>query len=45
MIADEVVGMGYNGNFVVETKSGQFECECVILATGSSRKAPPSEAP
>ena len=40
LIADEVVGMGYNGKFTVETKTRQYEAQSVILATGASRKSP-----
>ena len=43
MLSGEVVGMAYTGKFVVQTKTGEYEAESVILATGSSRKSPPIE--
>lgn len=40
-IEDEVVGLNWNEKYYVETKNGQYFADAVILATGSSRKAPP----
>lgn len=39
-IEDEVVGMSYNGKFVVITKNDEYEADCVVIATGTSRMAP-----
>ncbi|MCX7614305.1 MAG: FAD-dependent oxidoreductase [Clostridiales bacterium] len=43
LLKDEVVGMNYNGRFVIQTKQTEYEADCVILATGSSRKSPAIE--
>ena len=40
VLSDEVVGISYQGKFVVQTKEKEYEADSVILATGSSRKAP-----
>ncbi len=40
ILSEEVVGLGYNGNFIVQTKEAELEAGGVILATGSSRKTP-----
>lgn len=37
---DEVVEIQKNQNFTVETINGKYEAKAVVLATGSSRKAP-----
>lgn len=39
-IEDEVVGLNWNGKYEIEAKSGRYVADAVILATGSSRKAP-----
>ncbi len=36
----EVVDLSYNGRFVVTAKSGSYESDAVILATGAPRTAP-----
>ena len=40
MVNDEVVGMGYDGDYVVKTKEGEYRAGVVILATGSPRRKP-----
>lgn len=40
MMQDEVVGLGFGQKLLVKTKTGSFEADAVILATGSSRKKP-----
>lgn len=40
VIKDEVLSIGYNGNFVVQTKDNKYESKSIILATGSSRATP-----
>lgn len=40
LLEDEVVGLDYNGNFIVKTKSKNYECVSLIMATGTSRKTP-----
>lgn len=37
---DEVIEIGYNGKFTVETVNSAYTCKKVIIATGSSRKRP-----
>ena len=37
---DEVVGISYDGSFVVRTKSLEERADALIMATGSARKAP-----
>lgn len=39
-IEDEIVGLNWNGKYEIEGKSGAYSADAVILATGSSRKAP-----
>jgi len=36
----EVIGIEYGERFIVKTQSADYEADAVILATGSSRKAP-----
>lgn len=40
VISDEVVGIGYDGNFVVKSNNGQYKTKSIIIATGSNRSAP-----
>lgn len=40
IVSDEVVGLSYNGNFLVQTKNEEYECKSIVLATGSSRAMP-----
>lgn len=40
IIEDEVVGISYDGNFAVKTKSKDYSAPFVIMATGSSRNTP-----
>jgi thioredoxin reductase (NADPH) len=40
IIADEVVGISYFDNFLIKTKSKEYQAESVILATGASRNTP-----
>ena len=40
IVLDEVVGISYDGNFVVQGKNGTYHSPVVILATGSSRNTP-----
>jgi thioredoxin reductase (NADPH) len=40
VINDEVVGIGYDGNIIVQTKNCEFKAMSLIIATGSSRSAP-----
>lgn len=41
VLEDEVVGISYDGELVVETKTQQYKADAVVLATGVSRSAPP----
>ncbi|WP_027399689.1 NAD(P)/FAD-dependent oxidoreductase [Anaerovorax odorimutans] len=41
IINDEVVGLNYDGSFLVKTSKNQYSADSVILATGSSRTIPP----
>nr|WP_319489777.1 NAD(P)/FAD-dependent oxidoreductase [uncultured Caproiciproducens sp.] len=43
IISDEVLGISYDGEFTVESKSETYRVPCVILATGASRKTPKIE--
>lgn len=43
IVSDEVVGITYDGQFVVQTKSAEHRAPAVILATGSSRSTPKIE--
>lgn len=40
LIQDEATGIGYDGKLSVQTVSGQYPADFVILATGSPRTAP-----
>lgn len=40
LITDEVVDLSWNGGFTVKTATQEFDAQAVIIATGSSRKAP-----
>lgn len=40
LIQDEVVGIGWQDGFLVQTKQGEYQAPVVILATGTSRNAP-----
>lgn len=40
VITDEIVGLSYDGNFVLTGKSGSYRAPVLILATGSSRSTP-----
>lgn len=39
-IEDEVVGIGFENSLTVITKSGKYEAERVVIATGAPRKSP-----
>lgn len=38
---DQVVGLGFDGDFIVTGEKSQYKAKSVIIATGSARKAPP----
>lgn len=38
---DQVVGLGFDGDFIVTGEKSQYKAKAVIIATGSARKAPP----
>lgn len=38
---DQVVGLGFDGDFIVTGEKSQYKAKAAIIATGSSRKAPP----
>ncbi|MEG0912559.1 MAG: NAD(P)/FAD-dependent oxidoreductase [Oscillospiraceae bacterium] len=40
LLEQEVVGVEYNGNFSVKTKSESYETKALIMATGTGRLAP-----
>ncbi len=40
VIEDEVVGIGYEGRYLVNTPSGTYPADALILATGAGRTAP-----
>ena len=40
MINDEIVGISYEDQFVLQSKTGEYRSAHVILATGASRRAP-----
>lgn len=40
MISDEIVGISYDGEFAVQSKTNEYRASTVILATGASRRAP-----
>ena len=39
LLQDEVVGISWNGNYLISTVSTQIEARTIILTTGTSRKA------
>jgi thioredoxin reductase (NADPH) len=43
IIADQVINLGYEDGFIVKTKSGDYQAQAVIIATGSNRTAPKIE--
>ncbi len=43
VISDEVVGLQWNGNLFVRTKTLTLEAVCVIIATGTTRNTPKIE--
>lgn len=43
LITDEVVGISYDGDYVVQGKLGTHRAPAVVLATGSSRSTPKIE--
>jgi thioredoxin reductase (NADPH) len=43
IISDEVVGITYDGQFVVQLKNQEYKSPALILATGSSRSTPKIE--
>ena len=40
VINDEVVGVSYDGNFIIKTKQDEYKSDALIMATGTARKAP-----
>ena len=38
LLQDEVVGISWNGNYLISTVSTQIEARTIILTTGTSRK-------
>lgn len=40
MVNDQVVSIGYDGTFLVKTKTKEYQTHSIILATGSNRTAP-----
>jgi len=40
MISDEIVGITYDGQFTMQSKTNEYRASTVILATGASRRAP-----
>lgn len=41
ILKEEVVGLTYDGQFVVKTTGSEYKAEVVIIATGSQRAKPP----
>lgn len=41
IINEQVVGLGFDGSFIVTTENGRYSSKTVIIATGSSRNTPP----
>lgn len=41
IIDEQVVGLGFDGSFIVTTEKGRYSSKAVIIATGSSRNTPP----
>jgi thioredoxin reductase (NADPH) len=40
VVREEVVGLSYDGEFLVDTKQGSYRAPFAVMATGASRKAP-----
>lgn len=40
IVEDEVVGISYDGNFAIKTKSNDYHAPFIVMATGSSRQTP-----
>lgn len=40
VIEEEVIGVGYNGRFVVSTKNKDYEADALVIANGASRSIP-----
>lgn len=40
VIEEEVIGVGYNGKFVVSTKNNDYEADALVIANGASRNIP-----
>lgn len=40
IIQDEIVGLSYDGEFILQSKTNEYRGKTLILATGASRKAP-----
>lgn len=40
VVTDEVVGLSYDGEFLVSAKQGTYRAPFAVMATGASRKAP-----
>jgi thioredoxin reductase (NADPH) len=40
VVNDEVIGVSWNGNFIVKDTKKEYEAKAVVLATGSSRITP-----
>lgn len=38
---DQVVGLGFDGDFIVTGEKSQYKAKAAIISTGSARKAPP----
>jgi thioredoxin reductase (NADPH) len=41
VVTDEVLDLGWDNNYTIRTKNGQYSSRAVILATGSARKTLP----
>lgn len=40
MVTDEIVGISYDGQFILQSKTDEYRAANVVLATGASRKTP-----
>lgn len=40
VIEEEVIGVGYNGKFVVSTKNNDYEADALVIANGAGRSVP-----
>ncbi len=40
-VNDEVVGVGYDGQYIIKTNSGEYKAPSMILTTGAIRTTPP----